>query len=442
MNAQIDRLMWIDKADFRGNWQVDLEITYEDDYGKKVEYCLWDEKDGKVGLPKSYWHFAVPQQDWVFRLTDPVRDDRVAAWPTFQIHLYPEQQKACDKILAALQTQYVGGVLHAKTGTGKTIMALAIAAALGRKTLILVHKKDLMEQWLDRYEQCFGNRDVGFVWQNKCDTSHNCTLGMIQTFHSRMNDLTLWNEFDLVIGDEIHHVPAQTYVAVTRKFQSRYMLGLTATPKRADGLERIFFWHIGPIIARCEQENETGRFFQKKMWCPVLQAKAGWIRDNLARVINLLVEVPARNEWLLNQIDRAIQKKRRVLVLSDRVRHCERLAKELRQKYDGQIGLYLGKMTKNQLVESAKKQCIIATYGMVMEATDIPELDTLFLATPRGNIEQAVGRVQRVCEGKQELMVVDIVDLGLPAGEKGKFLEAMGWKRYHMLKRLGFEEIE
>lgn len=418
---KLDRLLWL--KEINQDWKNDLVFTYEDEYGKRTSYNLI-EQNSLIGVPRAFLHFADVQKAKEIPAL-PIRHS--VKWPVFKLKLYDEQHKTVMRVLERIP-KYQGGILQAKTGTGKTIMALYIAQKLGLRTIVLLHKSDLLKQWENRLKTCFDKVDIGIIQRDKFSIGEHCTLAMLQTLHSRESDLNMWKDFDLVISDEVHHLSAETWVSVIRKFETKYLLGLTATPKRVDGLEKVFFWHLGPILAECYQENEIGKFYQYRFsW---KTERGFWVRDNLARAINVLIEIGARNDWIIRQIKRALAKNRKVLVLSDRVRHCEFLCKKIKDAV-----LYVSRVKRNP--EVFNKQCVIATYGMVAEGIDVPEWDTLFLTTPRGNVEQAVGRIQRVCDGKKKPVLVDIVDtLDCPVDS---LLTGMGWKRYHTLKRLGFK---
>lgn len=326
----------------------------------------------------------------------------------FRGELRPLQEGIEEATLVHLETNN-GGIIRADTGTGKTIVATSIATKIGYKTLIVVPTSYLMDQWIDRIKQFTSCTQVGKIVQNTCDYSNEFTVGMIHSL-SKIGKYPeeMYKTFGLVIWDEVHRLGAPTFAESACMFWSDYRLGLSATPRRKDGLENVFRYHIGrevpfhisqiikpKIIALhyhgLDSESYSCTFGGK--------LNMGMYASKISKSIN-------RNILLTSAIENAFKKDRKVLVLMDRINHIHTIKEMLQERgvHDDNIGIFTG------LVKSGlNRSIILATYGSAGLGADLPSLDTLVLASPRADVEQAVGRILRgSC--KNHPVVVDIVD--------------------------------
>lgn len=221
-----------------------------------------------------------------------------------------------------------------------------------------------------------------------------------------------------------HRMSAPTWRKAIERFPGAVRIGLSATPRRADRLENIFHWHIGPVIARAKGQDMTPIVYRMKVKTVVPNPKRYWrgsgeeSRLNLARLVNDLVLMEHRNEKIVRQIVRALEKHRRILLLSDRLEHLDAIEELTRRAMDikGEDGAavsvsrYIGGLKSEERRAAAQADLILGTFQMAKEGLDIPELDVLILATPKGDVEQPVGRVLRSMDGKRQPVVLDIVD--------------------------------
>ena len=311
------------------------------------------------------------------------------------------------------------GVLCLPCGKGKTATALALASKYKRRTLIIVHKEFLASQWRDRIKQFCPGATIGLVQGDTFQLETDFVIAMIQTLCSREFPKDSFQSIGFVIIDEAHHIGAPAFSKAMFNFNSEYTLGLTATPERKDGLTKILFWFLGDIFYTMEQDSCSIEHIKvpfshlEFMKGPVLN-KAGKI--SMTHMVNILVDIPERNELILSKIRECIKRKRRILVLSDRRHHCEYLCEQLGEC----AGLYIGGMTQDEQEKASQKQVIVATFCLAYEGLDIPCLDTLFLVTPHSDIKQAVGRITRNSDTNKE--VYDIAD-------KWSLFESMFYKR-------------
>ncbi len=353
-----------------------------------------------------------------------------------------DQRDFVDTLENAMRNTY-GACGQAAPGYGKTITTLEVAARLKVTALVLVHKEFLLDQWRDRILQCFdiSPDDIGYVQQDTCDfEGKKIVIALVQSLLAREYPEELYTWPGMLIVDEVHRFAAPTFRTAIVKFPARYRLGITATPKRQDGLERVFFTHIGDITAVGEKRKIVPTINMVKT--NVLVASERPFKDyrgkiSFVKVVSWLAEHDARNRQLARMIVQAIQADRKILLLSARREHLVTLKKlvEIECERVGvrtTIGYYVGGLTAEQRAISETRQVMLGTYSMAREGLDVPDLDTLFLATPQKDIVQAVGRILREFKGKKAPLVIDLVDPisichGLAKARMREY-KNMGWK--------------
>lgn len=294
------------------------------------------------------------------------------------------------------------GILCLGCGRGKTSCAIAIAARYKRRTLVIVHKEVLANQWADRINQFCPGVKVGRIQGDVWDTEAPFVVAMIQTLCVREFPRESFDQFGLVIVDEAHHIGAPAFSQVMLLMKPEYTLGLSATPERKDGLTKILYWFLGPIFYSSQEKVEGEIIIHKiDFICreiPTLN-RAGKIC--MASNITRLTEMPERNKLIIENIKDAQKRGRKILVLSDRRAHCEFLAEAL----ENCILSMGGSVDPPALKNGANT--LISTFGLAREGLDIPELDTLVIATPISDVVQALGRITR---GPGTKEVYDVVD--------------------------------
>lgn len=315
--------------------------------------------------------------------------------------LRPHQKEALDSFKG-------NGVLCLPCGQGKTATSLAIAAKMKRKTIIVVHKEFLANQWRERIAQFCPDSTIGLIQGNTWDVDgHDFVIAMIQTLCVRDHEADEFNMFGLIIVDEAHHIGAPAFSKTMFKVSPEFTLGLTATPERKDGLTCILYWFLGQQFYTMSTETADVKIHKIDFDHPTFKNgpmlnKFGKV--SLVHMVNHLVELYERNELILKHIKNAVKRNKKILVLSDRRGHCEYLYEKLGPEVSG---LYMGGMKQQEHEEASKKQVIIATFTLAYEGLDIPSLNTLFLVTPHSDVKQAVGRITRTVGEKE---VFDIVD--------------------------------
>ena len=341
------------------------------------------------------------------------------------------QNEAFKKGLEAFET-LGGGVLSLAPGFGKTQVAIALACHLGLRTIIIVHKEFLAEQWESRIRAFCPGTTIGRIQQDRCDVDCDFSIALIQTLSLREHEMNRFDSFGLTIVDEAHHIGSRAFSQSMFKVCTRYTLGLTATPDRKDGLTRLLYWFLGPNFLTVERENQKTVQVVPLHFNDELFKRAPPVNRmgslSVVDIINLLVCIPERNAMISETIKKCLKQNRKVLFLSDRRGHCF----ELEAEFGTVSGLYLGGMKQAELDASAEKQLIIGTFALAQEGLDIPTLDTIILATPHSDVKQAVGRILRETKGKVNNPVIyDIVD-------HWSVLMGMYRKRCLMYKEAGF----
>ena len=328
-----------------------------------------------------------------------------------------------------------GGVLSLPCGFGKTTVALALSAQLKVRTMIVVHKEFLANQWVDKIKEFCPGATIGRVQGDTFDIEKDFVIAMIQTMSQREFDKKAFDSIGLLVVDEAHHIGAPAFSQFMFKVCPRYTLGLTATPERKDGLTRLLYWFLGPEFFKVERVNQgttkvttlnyTDQAFKESP--PV--TRFGQL--NMAGMINIVTELEARNDLIVQTAEDALADGRRVLVLSDRREHCFYLQNRL----GSNAKLYVGGMKEKDLEESAKSPIVVATFQLAHEGLDIPALDTVILATPKSDIKQSIGRIMRETAGKlNDPLIFDIAD-------QWSVFFAMYRKRLKVYREGGFEVI-
>ena len=240
-----------------------------------------------------------------------------------------------------------------------------------------------------------------------------------------------------VLVHNCHHIGAKTFTEVMTYFPAKIRIGLTATPRRKDGMERVFEHNIGPILAKMAGQTLTGNYTQTLYESNINMKKyklyGGKGKVSISKLITGISEDQLRNHYILEVLEVAFGKGRKVLLLSNRKNQLIELHKAWQEKHGDTSGLYMGGMKASQQRASSQKQVIFGTAQIFAEGTDIPALDTLCLISPMSDIEQAIGRIQRLYDGKKAPFVWDLVD-------NNSVCLAMAKKRQKHLEQTGFKQ--
>ncbi|WP_320008534.1 DEAD/DEAH box helicase family protein [Maridesulfovibrio sp.] len=331
----------------------------------------------------------------------------------FTGELRPYQQAALDSF-----TNQTQGLLEAGTGSGKTVMALALIASRKQPCLIIVHTKELLLQWIDRIKQFLGE-EAGQVGGGKFKLKP-LTVATIQTARNRLDELK--KEFGHIIVDECHRTPASTFQKVVTNFDAKYLTGLSATPYRADGLDRMINMTLGPVVHRVNPDllRDTGAILKPEI-CTVETAFrfAGNPSEEYPLMMTAIAEDYQRNKIIADCVKKEFtESSGTLLMVADRTAHLDALS-DLLFDQGVEIAVLTGKTPAGEreaIIEdlnNGKIKVLASTASLIGEGFDCPGLSTLFLCSPiksKGRLVQIIGRILRPADGKRPRLY-DFVDI-------------------------------
>jgi len=381
----------------------------------KPQLFFYSQENGALVFPRGFGNQAVRLCRRETGAAPEISDQR-RVLPELDLRfagaLRPYQQQAVDAVLA-----HTFGVLEAGTGSGKTVMALAVIADRRQPTLILVHSKELMHQWRERIQQFLGV-DAGQAGDGVFDL-RPITVAIVNTAKNNLEGLP--EHFGQLVVDECHRVPASLFTDVASAFDCRYMLGLSATAfRREDGMTRLINIYMGDRVHAVDARMLAARGAVVR---PELdQRPTGFVcgrQDEYARLIKELTADEQRNRLIAGDILSLVRQDHQgtILVASDRVAHCRALA-DLLAAEGAAVSVLTGQSAPEERasivaeVRAGRVTVLIATLQLIGEGFDCPELSTLVLATPirfEGRLLQVVGRIMRPAADKRA-RVIDYVD--------------------------------
>lgn len=327
-----------------------------------------------------------------------------------------------EEIITTFLEKGSNGLICVPCGYGKTYMALNIAMRLRRRFLIVVDKEFLMNQWKAEIENFTERTRVGVLQSHKVQMDadqYDVTICMIQTICRREFPDGFFDQYGLTIFDECHHLGASYFSRALRTIQTAYMLGLSATPDREDGLSCVFEYHLGEAVYKNTKRAPDQEAVVKAIWFhsddPAYhEVPVNWRGETVtATLLNQVAACEARNQRIFRiMCEYAAIPTRFLLILSDRIAQLEWFEKALAAT-PYVHGYYIGGMKQSVLDHNAATcQILLATYQMASEAFSVKKLNTVFLATPRKHVEQSTGRIfrQRVEERAVPPHIIDVID--------------------------------
>ncbi len=419
----------------------DLTVQPEvnSDYSSSVKkWKVYMEDDTHLYLPRYYGlqKFGPPG----VVVFSEVRCPRLVS----SISLRRDQKHVFDDALRILRSQG-GAILACGTGSGKTVIALALACELNVKTLILVSKTFLADQWCERIRQFVPQARVGRVQGQTFDVDDkDIVVGMLQSVCTKTYSDATYGGCACLISDECQHVAAEVFCRALPKVSFKYTLGLSATPTRKDGLTRVINWFLGfDLVTPPVETVSVAEVHVKRVMFSSSTPPYGAVHHNfkgsifLPKMINDLTVCEDRNVVVVSHILLLLQSDgKHVIVLSDRLCHLD----NLKGKLDAAIrdkhlpfctGLYTGKQKKSELESNKNCDVVLSTYTFGREGLDIPTLNCLVLASPVGDVVQAVGRILRQEHPTQTPTIVDVVDSFSVFGRQS-------FTRMHFFRKSGF----
>jgi superfamily II DNA or RNA helicase len=388
---------------------------------EKIFYLIDDHGD-TIEIPRGFLEKLtefLSSNETAYEITDErTFHDNVDFHST--IELRPYQQTVIDAI-----DESDCGVILAPPGSGKTIIGLELIARRKQPAIILVHRKQLLDQWVERIQTFLGipKRDIGVIHGAKRTIGKKITVAMMQTVARNTDWTNLSQSIGLIIIDECHHIPAKTFREAMPIFNPRYMFGLTATAKRKFNDEQIIYSYIGDVIAEMtpqDMKSDTTKNIGVMLFIrdtplsfPYNHQTDGY--EILNKVISFDT---ARNALITNDIKKEIEREKTILVLTERKEHVRMLSLYIHDACEcitltGDDSMRERKSKLDQ-IKAGHFQVLIATGQLLGEGIDLPQLDTLILAFPfsfSGKLTQYIGRIERSTTSRT---IYDYRDLHIP----------------------------
>ena len=418
-------------------------------YGKPRIISCCEEYPKHFALPRGCWE-ELNQVLEELKIKTIWNDERTSGHHlsvNFQGALRPEQQLAADQLI-----RYENGVLSASTAFGKTVIGAWLIAQRKVNTLVIVHRTQLMDQWVESLKTFLGltKKEIGRFGGGKHKLTGDVDVAMIQSLSDKgiVNDLV--ENYGQIIVDECHHISASSFEQVIRQAKSRYVTGLSATVTRQDGHHPIIFMQCGPMRYRVnDRQQAASRSFNHEV---IIRNTEFRLPDpttdgplhGIQEIYGMLASDPIRNQMIIADVLEAVHAGRSPVLLTERREHLAYFADTLKGQVKNLIILSGGMGHKQsaslteqlKLVPESEERLILATGRYLGEGFDDARLDTLFLTLPiawRGTVAQYAGRLHRNYERKSEVIIYDYVDGFVPV------LAAMFTKRKKGYQAVGYK---
>ncbi len=379
-----------------------------------------------------------------------VIDERETGAPvdfSFQGTLTPLQEQAVEALLA-----HDTGVFVAPPGIGKTVVGTYLVAARKTSTLILVHRKPLLDQWIGQLALFLGiePKDVGQIGAGKAKPNGRLDVAMVQSLVRKGSVSDLVAGYGQVIQDESHHCPAVSFERVLAEVKARYVVGLTATPQRRDGHHPILNMQLGPVRFAVDSKSQAARRpFDHKLVVRETGFSSKGMPEGagIQEIYAALAADQRRNDLIFDDVVCALEEKRSPILLTERRDHLQHFAERLQSFTRHLVVLHGGMKPKERreviarlaAIPAGAERLLIATGRYIGEGFDDARLDTLFLALPvswKGTLIQYTGRLHRLHPGKTEVRIYDYVDHAVP------MLMKMFEKRLRGYRAIGYARDE
>ena len=383
-------------------------------------HCFEETAIGCLSVPRGFTREVATMADQhnvPFECTDNTRELPPVEF-TFNGKLRPYQEGAATAIL---KRRF--GVAQMPTGAGKTVVALYIIAMRGQQSLIIVHTKELLKQWIERIHTFLGipKEEIGVIGNGQKRIGEKITVACVQSLYKCAHEVS--QHIGFLIVDEAHRTPSRVFTQAVTGFDSRYILGLTATAYRRDGLDKLISWHLGDQVHRVEQKEliDNGS---------ILPFRVKWIKtkyethlDPSSKYTAMLSELTQdyqRNRLICREAATQVTNGGGIpMILSDRRQHCKDIAKILDRDHGITPTILTGDLSKKAREKAVAQlnvgdcKILISTTQLLSEGFDCPALGAVLLATPikfKGRLIQAIGRALRPSPGQDHATVIDFAD--------------------------------
>lgn len=366
---------------------------------------------------------------------------------SFKGALRSEQQIAADALL-----KHNISILEAIPGFGKTVIALYLMSMIQKSTLIIVHSKELLNQWKEKidefieYPKAKLKRDhyIGEYYSNKKKLKYHIDIALIQSL-SKIDNMKTIQKYGLVLIDECHHASSDTYRTVLRNINAKYIYSFSGTPERKDKLEKVIQMYLGNIVYKVDKQEMIKSRNYEQILIPRMTTFKIIDQDlSFHEIANKLYQNQKRNHLIIQDVVKKLKENKNIIILTDRKEHIQILYKEL-EYYDYDIYCMSGdnsvkeRKTIKKQIEQSQHYIIIATSQLLGEGFDLPSLNTMFITMPisfKGRLSQYVGRLHRDYENQELVEVYDYADIHV------KVLQNMFQKRLKTYKNEGYNVVE
>ena len=367
---------------------------------------------------ESKYKFYVPKYFGIenYGIPDEIRIDTPESINIeFKGELRELQREIVNTYIKSAKTSG-GGLIDIYCAAGKTVLSLNIISILKVKTLIIVHKGFLLNQWIERIKEFLPDARIGVIQGQIIDIENkDIVIGMLQSLSMKEYPYTMFSSFGLTIADETHHLGSEIFSRSLQKIVTKYTLGLSATMQRKDGLTKVFKMFLGDIVYKGKREQQDPVQIQGIVYETHDEEFNKTLVDYKGQpayssMISKLCCYEKRSDFIIKIIKNEFYKNpnQQMMILGQNKNLLIHLYKEILSQNIASVGYYLGGMKEHELKNSENKSIVIATYAMASEGLDIKTLSTLFLVTPRTDITQAVGRILRVKHDRP--LVIDLID--------------------------------
>lgn len=382
-------------------------------------FSVFRENDKKIYIPRFYGieRYGLPKkcdisygEDIQVNFTKSLREYQTNIVNVYMDYVNKPVYNSADSCNG------YGGILEVPCGRGKTVMALKIISLIQKKTLIIVHKEFLMNQWIERIEEFLPGTRVGKIQGPTFDVDNKeIVIGMLQTLYDKDFPLNSFGCFGMTIVDEVHRIGSEQFSKTLFKTVTPYMLGISATVDRKDKLTSVLYMFIGKKIYSEERNDEDPVVVQAieyktndQEFNDVLLDYVG--NPKYSSMISKISNYGPRSDFILKVMKSLIGEYNdsQVMVLCHNRSMLTYFYEAINHQNFASVGYYVGGMKQKDLQETESKQIVLATYAMAAEALDIKSLSILIMASPKTDITQSVGRILRVKHDNP--IIVDIID--------------------------------
>ena len=391
----------------------------QNSYAEAKPFPIYQESEKKIYVPRC-WGIKMFGYPKLLKITygDPINLTFNGQMRDYQTKVLNEYLKAIDFGTPDNSNKGNGtALIELWTGAGKTVLGLKIIEVLKKKTIIFVHKTFLKNQWIERIEEYLPGARIGTIQGQIVDIENkDIVIAMIQSISMKNYHESLFDSFGLSLYDECHHMSSEVFCNCLKKCNTLYGLGLSATMERKDGLTNVFKMYLGDICYKHSKNSSQDNVLVKAIDFIVEDNEYNEVERDFrgqikySTMVTKISNFNLRSDFIVYILESEmfINPDQQFIVLAHTKNLLNYLYKALCYKNFASVGYYIGGMKEEELKKSESKKIILATFSMAAEALDIKSLTSLFLASPKSDIVQAVGRILR--EKHSNPLIIDLID--------------------------------